>query len=42
MAPENIFPALATKYNRITFCSKSNDERVTVDFGVRLEDLRNE
>lgn len=39
--PEKIFPALATKYQRITFCSKSNDERVTVDFDIRLEDLRN-
>lgn len=41
-SPESIFPALATKYHRITFCSKSNDERVTVDFNVRLQDLRNE
>lgn len=41
-SPEKIFPALATKYQRITFCSKSNDERVTVDFNIRLEDLRNE
>lgn len=40
-APETIFPALATRYHRITFCSKSNDERVTVDFNIRLEDLRN-
>lgn len=40
-APEKIFPSLATKYHRITFCSKSNDERVTVDFNIRLEDLRN-
>ncbi|NDK08568.1 VTC domain-containing protein [Candidatus Gracilibacteria bacterium] len=41
-SPEIIFPSLATKYHRITFCSKSNDERVTVDFNVRLQDLRNE
>ncbi len=40
--PENIFPALATRYSRITLCSKSNDERVTVDFSIKLEDLRNE
>lgn len=40
-SPENIFPSLATKYHRITLCSKSNDERVTVDFNIRLEDLRN-
>lgn len=41
-APENIFPSLATKYNRITFCSKTNDERLTIDFNIRLEDLRND
>jgi len=41
-APEIIFPSLATKYHRITFCSKSNDERVTVDFNIRLQDLRND
>lgn len=40
-SPEKIFPALATKYHRITLCSKSNDERVTVDFNIKLEDLRN-
>lgn len=40
-SPEKIFPSLATRYNRITLCSKSNDERVTVDFNIRLEDLRN-
>lgn len=40
-APEKILPSLSTKYHRITLCSKSNDERVTVDFNIRLEDLRN-
>lgn len=40
-SPESIFPALATRYSRITFCSKSNDEKLTVDFNIRLEDLRN-
>lgn len=38
---ENIFPALETTYNRLTFCSKKNDERVTVDFWLILKDLRN-
>lgn len=38
---EDITPSLETKYNRITFCSKKNDERVTVDFWVILKDLRN-
>ncbi|MDD3301989.1 MAG: polyphosphate polymerase domain-containing protein [Candidatus Gracilibacteria bacterium] len=41
-SPEKIFPSLATKYNRITFCSKTNDERLTIDFNIRLEDLRND
>lgn len=39
--PEEIFPSLTTKYKRITFCSKSNDERLTVDFDIELIDLRN-
>jgi hypothetical protein len=40
-APETIFPSLETKYNRLTFCSKKNDERLTVDFHIVLKDLRN-
>ncbi len=40
--PETIFPSLETKYNRLTFCSKKNDERLTVDFHIQLKDLRNE
>lgn len=35
-----IFPSLKTKYHRITLCSKSNDERVTIDFNLHFEDLR--
>ncbi len=38
---KDISPALETHYNRLTFCSKNNDERVTVDFNVRLKDIRN-
>lgn len=38
---KEITPALETHYNRLTFCSKSNDERVTVDFNIRLKDVRN-
>lgn len=40
-APETIFPSLETRYNRLTFCSKKNDERLTVDFHIALKDLRN-
>jgi hypothetical protein len=39
--PENIFPSIETKYNRLTFCSKKNDERLTVDFNIALSDIRN-
>lgn len=37
----DIFPALETTYNRLTFCSKKSDERVTIDFWIVLKDLRN-
>jgi hypothetical protein len=37
---KEILPALETHYNRLTFCSKNNDERVTVDFNVKLKDTR--
>jgi VTC domain len=39
---ELIFPAIKTKYHRITLCSKNNDERVTIDFNLHFEDLRSE
>ena len=39
--PEKIIPSIITKYSRLTFCSKNNDERVTVDFNVRVLDARN-
>lgn len=40
--PEGIFPSLETKYNRLTLCSKDSAERLTIDFNIRLNDLRNE
>lgn len=39
--PEKISPSIITRYSRLTFCSKKNDERVTVDFNVRVLDARN-
>ena len=36
-----VSPSLATNYQRITLCSRNSDERVTVDFNIHLEDLRN-
>ena len=39
--PEKILPSIITKYSRLTFCSKTNDERVTVDFNIRVLDARN-
>ncbi len=37
-----IFPAIKTKYHRITLCSKNNDERVTIDFNLHFEDMRSD
>lgn len=39
--PQKINPSIITRYSRLTFCSKNNDERVTVDFNVRVMDARN-
>ncbi len=39
--PEEIFPSLTTKYKRITLWSKSSEERLTIDFDIKLENLRN-
>lgn len=39
-AKEEIMPAIKTKCKRITLCSKTNDERLTIDFDVELNDLR--
>ena len=35
----NIKPKLRTLYKRITLCSKKNDERITIDFDVKLQDI---
>lgn len=32
-------PTLRTLYKRITLCSKKNDERITIDFDVHIQDL---
>jgi len=38
--PKKIFPSLITHCNRLTLCSKDSAERVTVDFNIWTEDLR--
>lgn len=32
-------PTLRTLYKRITLCSKKNDERITIDFDVQIQDI---
>ncbi len=39
-AKEQIFPSIETRYKRITLCSKESDERLTIDFDVELNDMR--
>lgn len=39
-APE-ISPAMRTKYNRLTLVSKTGEERLTIDFNISIQDLRN-
>jgi len=41
-SPMKITPALETRYNRLTLCSKDSSERLTVDFNVRVKNLRKE
>lgn len=36
-----IFPAIQTKYKRITLVSKDWSERLTIDFDIRINNLRN-
>ncbi len=36
-----IFPSIKTKYKRITLVSKDSSERVTIDFDIKVSDLRN-
>jgi VTC domain len=35
----NLKPKLRTLYKRITLCSKKNDERITIDFDIKLQDI---
>lgn len=39
-AKEPLFPSVQTRCKRITLCSKTSDERVTIDFDVEMNDLR--
>lgn len=39
-AKEILSPSIETRCKRITLCSKSSDERLTIDFDVELNDLR--
>lgn len=32
---------IGTQYNRITLCSKNNDERITIDFNIKLINAHN-
>jgi hypothetical protein len=36
-----ITPAIRTKYKRITLVSKDGSERLTIDFAIKTENLRN-
>jgi hypothetical protein len=36
----NLRPSLRTAYKRITLCSKNNDERITIDFDIHIQDMR--
>lgn len=40
--PEKVFPSIRSEYNRLTLCAKDSWERLTVDFDIKLTDLRNE
>lgn len=39
-AKEPISPSIQTKCKRITLCSKTSAERITIDFDIELKDLR--
>ena len=36
-----ILPAIRTRYNRITLVSNSSEERLTIDFNIKVKDVRN-
>ena len=38
---ENLTPSLGNRFNRITLVSKNFDERITIDSGVSIFDIRN-
>ena len=35
-------PTIRTVYKRVTLCSKKNDERITIDFDVNVQDIMKE
>lgn len=39
-AKEEIAPSIETTCKRITLCSKTNDERITIDLDIELRDMR--
>lgn len=39
---KELSPAIATRYQRITLCSKKNDERITIDLDISVRDMRDE
>jgi hypothetical protein len=40
-APQHIiFPSIGTQYNRFTLCSKTGEERLTIDFNIKVAELR--
>ena len=38
-AEEKLCPSMRTLYQRITLCSKKNDERITIDFDIKVQDM---
>ena len=38
----NLQPTIRTHYKRVTLCSKKNDERITIDFDINVQDIMKE
>ena len=38
---QSLQATIGTQYNRITLCSKNNDERITIDFNIKLTNAHN-
>jgi len=38
-AHADLKPTLRTHYKRVTLCSKNNDERITIDFDIQVQDI---